>query len=103
MAAELLSADEQQSRLAETPGWTLEDPPGDTAITRTFTFDSFVVAFGFMTSAAIVAEKMNHHPEWSNVYNRVTVRLTTHDAGGLTAQDFDLASKMNALASSAAS
>lgn len=89
-----LSADDQQTRLADTPGWTLEDD----GINRTFTFDNFVSAFGFMASAAIVAEKMNHHPEWSNVYNRVTVRLTTHDAGGLTDLDFDLAARMNQLA-----
>ncbi len=94
MAAEPLSSNEQQARLAETPGWELAEG----GINRTFTFDSFVAAFGFMASAAIVAEKMNHHPEWSNVYNRVTVRLTTHDAGGLTALDFDLAARMNALA-----
>lgn len=96
MAADQLSVEEQQNRLAETPGWTIEDG----GINRTFTFDSFVAAFGFMTSAAIVAEKMNHHPEWSNVYNRVTVRLTTHDAGGLTSADFDLASAMNKVAGS---
>jgi 4a-hydroxytetrahydrobiopterin dehydratase len=58
---------------------------------------SFIFAFGFMASAAIVAEKMNHHPEWSNVYNRVTVRLTTHDAGGITELDFELAARMTGL------
>ena len=92
-----LSADEQQRRLTDLEGWVIED----NALTRTFTFGNFVAAFGFMTSAAIIAEKMNHHPEWSNVYNRVTIRLTTHDAGGITELDFQLASTMNELASSA--
>lgn len=92
--AELLSSDDQQARLADVPGWAIEND----GLVRTFTFPNFMVAFGFMTSAAIAAEKMNHHPEWSNVYNRVEVRLTTHDAGGLTGYDFDLAAKMNELA-----
>ena len=65
---------------------------------KTFQFDSFVAAFGFMTKVALVAEAMNHHPEWSNVYNRVTVDLTTHDAGGLSRRDFELAAKMDSLA-----
>ncbi|MEM0947531.1 MAG: 4a-hydroxytetrahydrobiopterin dehydratase [Pseudomonadota bacterium] len=76
-------------------GWT-HDAKRD-AITRTFTFGTFVEAFGFMTQAAIHAEKLNHHPEWSNVYNRVTVTLTTHDCGGLTELDAKLASRMEAL------
>ena len=89
-----LSAQEAQQRLGEVPGWDLVDD----GLVRTFTFTNFVRAFGFMASAAIVAERMDHHPEWSNVYNRVTVRLSTHDAGGLTALDFDLAGKMSELA-----
>ena len=93
-----LTADEQQQRLADLDGWSIED----NALTQTFTFPSFVVAFGFMTSAAIVADKMNHHPEWSNVYNRVTVRLTTHDAGGITELDFALAARFAELAVQAA-
>lgn len=67
------------------------------AITKTFRFDSFVDAFGWMARAAILAEKMNHHPEWFNVYNKVTVTLTTHDAGGLSHLDIDLANKMDTL------
>ncbi|MBJ3761654.1 4a-hydroxytetrahydrobiopterin dehydratase [Maribius pontilimi] len=66
-------------------------------ITKTFQFKTFVDAFGWMTRAAILAEKANHHPEWSNVYNKVTVTLTTHDAGGLTPLDIDLANKMDDL------
>jgi 4a-hydroxytetrahydrobiopterin dehydratase len=68
------------------------------AITRTFRFKTFVAAFGFMTKAALVAEKMNHHPEWANVYNRVDVTLTTHDANGLTERDIALAGEMDNLA-----
>jgi len=66
-------------------------------ITREFTFKDFKEAFAFMTSIAAVAEQMNHHPEWSNVYNKVKVRLSTHDAGGITSKDFDLAEKIDAL------
>ena len=77
-------------------GWT--EVEGRDAILREFKFDSFVTAFGFMTCAALWAEKWNHHPEWSNVYNRVTVVLTTHDAGGLSELDAKLARKMDALA-----
>ena len=70
-------------------GWEVED--GGKAILRTLTFRNFNEAFGFMTRVALSAEKMNHHPEWSNVYNRVSLRLTTHDAGGLTDKDIALA------------
>ncbi len=65
---------------------------------RQLQFQSFVEAFGFMSSIAIAAEAMGHHPEWSNVYNRVTIDLTTHDAGGITALDLELARKINAIA-----
>jgi len=68
------------------------------AITRTFTFADFNEAFGFMTRAALVAEKMNHHPEWSNTYKTVEVVLTTHEAGGLTDRDFALAEAMDRIA-----
>ena len=68
------------------------------AITKTFTFGNFVEAFGFMTRCAIWAEKLNHHPEWSNVYKTVEVTLTTHDTGGLSELDAKLARKMDALA-----
>lgn len=75
-------------------GWTMVEGK----LTREFVFDDFVHAFGFMTEAAIMAEKMDHHPEWFNVYNKVRVQLTTHDAGGITDLDFKLAERMNALA-----
>lgn len=68
------------------------------AICKTFKFKNFVRAWGWMSSVAIEAEKMNHHPEWSNVYGTVEVVLTTHDADGLTQNDLDLARKMDALA-----
>ena len=66
------------------------------AIARSLTFADFNAAFGFMTRVALLADKVDHHPEWSNVYNRVIVDLSTHDAGGLTTLDFDLAAKMEA-------
>jgi 4a-hydroxytetrahydrobiopterin dehydratase len=77
-------------------GW--REVEGRDAITRTFRFADFVEAFGFMTRAALAAEKMNHHPEWCNVYNRVEVTLSTHDAGGLTERDIRLAAAMDRLA-----
>ena len=76
-------------------GWQMAD--GRDAITKEYRFGSFVDAFGWMARAAILAEKMNHHPEWSNVYNKVSVTLTTHDADGLSQLDIDLATKMDAL------
>ena len=76
-------------------GWEMVD--GRDAITKTFKFASFVDAFGWMCRAAIWAEKWNHHPEWSNVYNRVTVVLTTHDVGGVSSLDAKLARKMDSL------
>jgi 4a-hydroxytetrahydrobiopterin dehydratase len=71
---------------------------GREAITRTFTFSDFNAAFGFMTRVALQAESMGHHPEWLNIYSRVDVTLTTHDAGGLTRRDTELAQFMDALA-----
>ena len=61
-------------------------------------FDSFIEAFGFMASVALVAESMNHHPEWTNVYNRITIDLTTHDSGGISALDFELARRADEIA-----
>jgi 4a-hydroxytetrahydrobiopterin dehydratase len=78
------------------PGWRLVD--GRDAIERIFTFTDFNEAFGFMTRAALVAEAMNHHPEWFNVWNRVAVTLSTHDAGGLTENDVKLAEAMDRIA-----
>ena len=86
--------DEIQASLDELEGWSLADEK----LHREFRFSDFITAFGFMASAAIESEKMNHHPEWFNVYNKVNVHLTTHDAGGITELDFQLAEKMNKLA-----
>lgn len=80
--------------LADLEGWSLLEGK----LHREFRFDDFVAAFGFMTSAALVAESMNHHPEWWNVYGRVVVDLVTHDAGGITEKDLALARRMDALA-----
>lgn len=87
-----------RSRLAPllAAGWQLA--PDRDALTRTFRFKGFPEAIGFMTAAALYAEKWNHHPEWSNIHARVTVTLTTHDAGGLTELDLRLAQKMSELA-----
>ena len=74
-------------------GWTVEE--SGNAMTRQFKFKTFPEALGWMVHMGVIAEKMNHHPEWSNVYNRVDVRLTTHDAGGLTSLDLELARKMS--------
>ena len=93
---ERLSADARKSALKELSGWT--DTPGREAIARTFTFKDFNEAFGFMCRVALVAEKNDHHPEWRNVYKTVEVVLATHDAGGVTARDIDLAKAMNAIA-----
>ena len=95
--AERLSDSEIEEALAGLEGWTLENGK----LNREFKFANFIEAFGFMTSAAIAAEKMNHHPEWFNVYNKVIVQLVTHSAAGITNLDVELAKKMNALASSA--
>jgi 4a-hydroxytetrahydrobiopterin dehydratase len=73
----------------------------DGSLHRELTFANFVQAFGFMTETAIMCEKANHHPEWSNVYNRVTIDLTTHDAGGITSYDIDLAKAIDAISSRA--
>jgi 4a-hydroxytetrahydrobiopterin dehydratase len=89
-----LSEAEINTQLGGLPGWSLEAGK----LHRQFQFGSFVEAFGWMSSVALVAESMGHHPEWSNVYNRVRVDLTTHDAGGITELDFTLARRMSELA-----
>lgn len=85
-----------QAQLARVPQWHYAPARGGT-ITREFAFDDFVHAFAFMTQVALLAEKADHHPEWSNVYGRVTIVLTTHDANGLSMRDIDLASRIDAL------
>ena len=94
----LLSDEDRANVLAEclNNGWTLQEDRD--AITKSFRFGNFVEAFGWMSKAALWAEKLNHHPEWFNVYNRVEVTLSTHDVGGLSALDIKLAEKMDQLA-----
>ena len=91
-----LSADARKSALAKLTGWSEVD--GRDAIFKNFTFKDFNEAFGFMARAALVAEKMDHHPEWFNVYKTVEVTLSTHDAGGVTERDIKLAEAMDRIA-----
>ena len=94
--AERLSSEARKSALKGLSGWN--EVAGREAIARTFVFRDFNEAFGFMCRAALVAEKKDHHPEWRNVYKTVEVVLATHDAGGVTALDIELAKAMNAIA-----
>jgi 4a-hydroxytetrahydrobiopterin dehydratase len=91
---EKLTPVEIEARLGALPGWSVEAGK----LHRAYKFADFVAAFGFMARAALIAEKMDHHPEWSNVWNRVVVDLTTHDAGGITEKDLALAAAMERLA-----
>ena len=94
--AQKLTADARKAALARLAGWS--EVAGRDAITKTFTFEDFNQAFGFMTRAALVAEKMDHPPEWFNVYKTVQVTLATHDAGGVTELDIKLAQAMDKIA-----
>jgi 4a-hydroxytetrahydrobiopterin dehydratase len=96
MAAQKLDAEAQDAALAKLAGWAKVS--GRDAITKKFVFADFNAAFGFMTRAALVAEKLDHHPEWFNVYKTVEVTLATHDAGGVTELDIRLAQAMNRIA-----
>lgn len=90
----LLNATELQAALDSLPGWSIQDGK----LHRDYQFPDFVHAFGFMATSAIAIEALEHHPEWFNVWNRVSIDLTTHDAGGLTAKDVLLANKLEAIA-----
>ena len=94
--ADKLTGGARQAALARLDGWS--EVAGRDAISRKFSFKDFNEAFGFMTRAALIAEKMDHHPEWRNVYKTVEVVLATHDAGGVTSLDVDLAKAMNSVA-----
>jgi 4a-hydroxytetrahydrobiopterin dehydratase len=87
----LLSGSEIRASLAALPGWEVRDGK----LLREFRFGTFVEAFGFMSRVALLAERMNHHPDWSNVYGRVTVALSTHDLGGLSTWDVELARQIS--------
>jgi 4a-hydroxytetrahydrobiopterin dehydratase len=95
MAAKL-SADARKAALGKLKGWS--DVNGRDAIAKKFEFKDFNQAFGFMARAALAAEKMDHHPEWFNVYNKIEVTLSTHDAGGVTELDVKLAEAMDKIA-----
>jgi 4a-hydroxytetrahydrobiopterin dehydratase len=94
MSSPKLSMPETQAALARLPGWQVLNDK----LHREYRFSDFVHAFGFMATAAIMIEALGHHPEWSNVYSKVVVDLTTHDAGGLTAKDVELAAKLEEIA-----
>ena len=94
--AEKLEGENRKNLLAKLAGW--DEVDGRDAITKTFIFNNFNEAFAFMTRIAMQAEKMNHHPEWSNVYKTVSVTLSTHDAGGLSELDIKLAKFMDQIA-----
>ena len=93
MSPEKLSPAEIERRLQSLPDWMVDQHK----LYRQFVFRDFVEAFGFISRVALLAEAMNHHPEWSNVYNRVDIHLTSHDAGGISERDFTLAGRINRL------
>ncbi len=96
MRVQKMSAEIIDKNMLKLVGWSLDN----NKLNRQFLFANFVEAFAFMTQVALLAEAMNHHPEWSNVYNRVDIHLTTHDVGGLSERDFSLAQKINNLLNS---
>lgn len=96
MAREKLAEEAVREALAALDGWSMSLE--GTAIARTLSFRNFSEAFGFMTQVALAAERLDHHPDWSNVYKTVTIELTTHDAGGLTELDFRLARRIDMIA-----
>ena len=98
MSIPRLSDAERDAALAGLPGWTLR--ADGLAFCRDLRFADFSAAFGFMTRVALLAEKADHHPEWSNVYNRVSITLTTHDAGGLSQRDVAMARALDGIAGS---
>ncbi len=98
MKVSRLTDEEVRTRLHKLPGWALKDGK----LHREYKFDGFAEAFGFMSTCALVAQKQDHHPEWSNVFDRVVVDLTTHDAGGISASDFALAAEMEKAANRSA-
>jgi len=97
MPPKKLSSDARKAALAKLKGWS--EAQGRDAIAKKFVFKDFNEAFGFMTRVALVAEKLDHHPEWFNVYKTVEVTLSTHDAGGVTERDVELAAAMDQIAS----
>ena len=93
MTIQKLSPADVEQELAKLPEWALDQQK----LFRHFVFENFIEAFGFMSQVALLAETMNHHPEWSNVWNRVEIHLTSHDAGGISERDFILAARIDSL------
>ena len=93
MAVQALNTSDIESRLAQLNDWSIDE----NRLHKQFVFDNFNQAWGFMSQVALLAEAMDHHPEWCNVYNRVDIHLTTHDAGGISERDFELAAKIELL------
>lgn len=91
MAIPKLTMSQIENKISTLAGWIVRDD----RLHKQYQFDSFIEAFGFMSSVALVAESMNHHPEWSNVYNRVIIDLTTHDSGGISDLDFEFAERVD--------
>jgi 4a-hydroxytetrahydrobiopterin dehydratase len=91
VAAALISEEQARARLGDVPGWEVAGG----RLHRDLEFNDFIEAFGFMAMVAVIAEKANHHPDWSNSWNKVTIDLVDHGAGGLTDKDFDLAARIN--------
>ena len=94
MASPKLTTSQIENQISDLSGWTVQDEK----LHKQYQFNSFVEAFGFMSSVALVAESMNHHPNWSNVYNRVTIDLNTHDSGGISSLDFEFAKRADEIA-----
>lgn len=94
MASPKLTTSQIENQISDLSGWTVQDEK----LHKQYQFNSFVEAFGFMSSVALVAESMNHHPDWSNVYNRVTIDLYTHDSGGISSLDFEFAKRADEIA-----
>ena len=91
MAIPKLTMSQIENKISTLAGWIVRDDK----LHKQYQFDSFIEAFGFMSSVALVAESMNHHPEWSNVYNRVVIDLTTHDSGGISDLEFEFAERVD--------
>ena len=95
MTPQKLNAEEITQHLLKLEGWTIDDT--QKCIKKTFAFNDFIAAFGFVTQVAMCAEKLNHHPTWSNTYNKVSIELSTHDVGGISVLDFKLAGQIDKL------
>ena len=98
MSYEILTKAEIDTAIKQLDGWMVSNELGQTALEKTYVFSGFNAAFGFMSQIALAAERANHHPEWQNVYNKVHIRWTTHESGGLTSLDIKLAQESDAIA-----